>query len=167
MSLPRCWLSGILALAILGLVPVSAQAESDFTKFKDLKNEYVKVTNVQERERSEDRYVEEGGKVVLKKMPYKEVMVTAELIRKPPSTMDTMFGSASNPYLKICLAPFDDTGKALDEDCQNLHFQSLVQGNIGTVTFRLTDEMHRYQFHLVQKIENKESSIKLWVPTED
>jgi len=167
MSQPRpICLATVLAVCLLALLPASVFSASDFTRFKDLKNEYLKVTDVQERTRTEDRYVETAGKVVLTKVPFKEVLVTAELIKRPPSTMDTMFSAGADPALKICLAPFDTSGKALDEDCQAIRFQSMIRGNVGTATFRLTDEMSRYEFHLTQRLPEKGSSIKLWVPTD-
>lgn len=166
MSQTRHWMLGALSLLLLTLLPTPGHGESDFNKYKDLRNDYVKVTNIQERERTEDKYVESAGKVALQKVPYKEVLVTAELIRKPPTTMDTMFGSGSNPYLKICMAPFDTDNKPLDENCLPFHFESMIRGNVGTAAFRITDDMHRYEFHLIQKIDDKGSSIKLWVPTD-
>jgi len=160
------WLSVVIALLVSVLVPAAVVHASDFTRFKDLKNDYLKVTDVAERQRSEDRYVEADGKVELQKVPYKEVLVTAVLIRKPPSTMDTMFSAGANPYLKLCLAPFDAGGKAMDPVCHPIHFESLVKGNVGTASFRLTEDMNRYEFRLTQKLPDKGSAIHLWVPTE-
>ena len=159
-------LPAVVAFLVLALFPASVLRASDFARFKELKNDYLKVTNVEERQRTEDRYVETGGKVELQKVPYKEVLVTATLIKRPPSTMDTMFNADADPYLKICLAPFDASGTAMDEICQALRFQSMTTGNVGTTSFRLTDEMSRYDFHLTQKLPDKGSAIHLWLPTE-
>ena len=98
MSQPRpICLATVLAVCLLALLPASVFSASDFTRFKDLKNEYLKVTDVQERTRTEDRYVETAGKVVLTKVPFKEVLVTAELIKRPPSTMRQL-GAAPSPH---------------------------------------------------------------------
>lgn len=168
MSVPRhAFLTALALLALVLLWSSSTALASDFTRFKDLKNEFIKVTDVRERERNEERYVETGGKVTLQQIPHKEVQVTAELIQKPPSTMTTMFDSGSDPYFKICLAPFDAADKALDEDCQSFHFQTLSKGNVGTATFRLDAAIARYEFHLTKKLPDAGSSIKLWVPTDD
>ncbi len=166
MTLPRfAALLPALALFLAVSVPGLALA-SDLTRFRDLKNEYIKVTDVKEREKSEEKYVDTGGRVELKKIPYKEILVTAELIRKPPSTMENMFGdTATEPYFKVCLVPFDAADKALEEDCQSLRFQSLVAGNVGTAAFRLSDDMARYELRLTQKVPDKGSTIKLWYPS--
>jgi hypothetical protein len=151
-------------LALVCLLPGPGWA-SDLARYKDLRNEYLKVTDVKERERIEERYVDTGGKVTLQKIPYKEVMVTAELTQKPPSNMETMFSdAASNPFFKVCMARFDADGKTLDEDCQSLRFQSLVKGNIGTASFRVTEDTARYAFRVAQKQGDKGTSIKLWTP---
>lgn len=160
------WLVVLLAFVVLASLPSAVLSASDFTRFKKLKNDYLRVTDVEERQRTEDRYVDTGGKVELKKMPYKEVLVTAVLTRKPPSTMDSFLSAKSNPYLKLCLAPFDASGKAMDAICHPLHFESMIKGNIGTASFRLSDEMSRYEFRLTQKLPKKGSAIHLWVPTD-
>ena len=151
---------------VLAAWPAAAGQSMDLGRYKELRNDYVKVTDIKERERFEERYLETGGKVTLQKVPYKEVMITAELVQRPPSSMDTMFaGDAAQPFLKICMAPFDAAGKALDESCETLKFQSFVRGNIGTATFRIEADMARYEFHMIQRQGDKGSAIKLWVPT--
>ena len=156
----------LLVALILTAWPALAGQSIKLDNYKELRNEYVKVTDIKERERFEERYLESGGKVTLQKVPYKEVMVTAEIVQRPPSSMDTMFaGDAAQPFLKVCMAPFDTAGKALDETCETLKFQSLVRGNIGTANFRLEADMARYEFHMVQRKGDKGSAIKLWVPT--
>lgn len=158
----------LLALTLtLVLAALPALAGSmDLGRYKELRNDYVKVTDIKERERFEERYLEAGGKVTLKKVPYKEVMITAEMVQRPPSSMDTMFaGDAAQPYLKICMAPFDADGKALDESCETFKFQSFVRGNIGTANFRIEDGVARYDFRMIQRQGDKGSAIKLWVPT--
>ena len=156
-----------LALVVLlGASPAAAAQSMGLGQYKALRNDYVKVTDIKERERFEERYQDSGGKVTLQKVPYKEVMITAELINKPPSSMDTMFvGDAAQPDLKICMVPFDAAGKALDESCAAFRFQSLVRGNIGTASFRLDADTARYEFHMIQRQGEKGSAIKLWVPT--
>ena len=62
-----------------------------------MRNPYLRVTNIEERQRTEERYVESGGKVSLQQMPYKEVLVTATLLNKPPSSLNTM----DNPEMSI------------------------------------------------------------------
>lgn len=157
-----------LALAALLYVSAALAASpaptSDLTRYKALRNDYVKVTDIKERERTEEQYVESGGKVTLQKVPYKEVLVTAELTQKPPSSMDTMF-SGREPMFRVCMSRFDAADKALDDDCQSLRFQSMVKGNVGTASFRLTEDTARYEFRVAQKQGDKGSGIKLWYPT--
>jgi hypothetical protein len=163
MSLSRRCLAPLALLAILALTAPSAARASDFNQYKDLRNPYLRVTDIKERERFEERYVEVAGKVTLQKLPYKEVMVTAVLTQKPPSSLDTMFDT-SDPYFRVCLQPFESTGQAMEEDCQNFRFQSLVKGNVGTTAFRLVPEAARYDIRVTQKIPDKGSAIKLWNP---
>lgn len=163
MSLSRLCRASLTIAAVLCLsCPVAALA-SDFSQFKDLRNPYLRVTNIEERQRTEERYAESGGKVVLQKLPYKEVMVTAMLLQKPPSSLDTMFDT-SEPYFKVCLQPFDKAGTSLEEECQSFRFQSLVRGNIGTAAFKLVPEAARYEVHVTQKLPDKGSTLKLWNP---
>ncbi len=157
-----CRAFAAVAAVLILAGPIGVRA-SDFTQYKDLRNPYLRVTNIEERQRTEERYAESGGKVVLQKLPYREVMVTAVLVNKPPSSLDTMFDT-SDPYFKVCLQPFDQAGQALDEDCRSFRFQSLVRGNIGTAAFRLAPEAARYEIHVTQKIPDKGSTIKLWNP---
>ncbi|MGD9607936.1 MAG: hypothetical protein AB7U59_00875 [Desulfovibrionaceae bacterium] len=160
--LPRVCLAFLALLAVLAWgMPAAA---SDFQQYKDLRNEYLKVIDVRERVRTEERYVENDGKVTLQKLPFKEVLVTAELVQKPPSNMSTFLDSAKEPYFKLCLTPFDSANQALDKDCQAFRFQSLIKGNVGTASFRLTPEMARYELHLTQQVPNKGAPIKLWSP---
>lgn len=163
-------LSAVIRFLVLSVLlsagPAAAGQSIGLGQYKTLRNEYVKVTDIKERERFEERYQEINGKVTLQKVPYKEVMLTAELIRKPPSSMDTMFvADAAQPDLKICMVPFDAAGKALDESCDIFKFQSFVRGNIGTTSFRLDATTTHYEFHMVQRQGEKGSAIKLWVPT--
>jgi hypothetical protein len=150
-----------LAFLVLASPPVAPA--SDFNQYKDLRNPFLRVTNIEERQRTEERYAETGGKVALQKQPYKEVVITAVLTQKPPSSLDAMF-ETSNPYFKVCLQPFDTAGQAMDDDCKSFHFQSMVKGNVGTSTFRLAPEVSRYEVHVAQKIPDKGSAIKLWNP---
>jgi hypothetical protein len=165
MSLSRLCRAFPVVLLLALVCPARGQT-SDFNQYKDMRNPYLRVTNIEERQRTEERYVESGGKVSLQQMPYKEVLVTATLLNKPPSSLNTMFDS-SDPYFKVCLHPFDKTGAALDDDCQSFRFQSLVRGNIGTAIFRLTPEIARYEIHITQKLPEKSSTIKLWNPYAD
>lgn len=164
MSLP-CrvrWLLPALAVLVLGLPAALSAAE--FPQYKDLRNDYLKVIDLRERDRTEERYMESGGKVTLQRLPYKELTVTAELVQKPPSTMSTMFDSSKEPYFRICLLPFDNAGNKQEEDCQTFRFQSLVRGNVGTASFRLPADLSRYELHLTQKLANKGTGFKLWTP---
>ena len=160
-------LAVFLALAAFAAAPAWGAGQSlSLGAYKELRNDYVKVTDIKERERTEERYQDSGGKVTLQKAPYKEVVVTAEIVQKPPSSMDSVFGGeASQPFTRICMAPFDAAGKALDESCQTFRFQSFVRGNIGTALFRLEPGTARYEFRMVQPQGDKGSAIKLWVPT--
>lgn len=161
-TLPRLVLGALLLLA--ACPAARSLAASDLTRYKELRNDYIKVTDIRERDRSEEQYVESGGKVTLQKIPYKEVMVTAELTQKPPTSMDTMF-SGSEPLFKVCMSRFDAAGKSLEDDCQSLRFQSMVKGNVGTASFRLTPDTVRYEFRVAQKQGDKGSAIKLWYPS--
>lgn len=155
----------VLTLLLASALCPRLTGASDLTRYKELRSDFVKVTDIEERARTEEKYVPTGDKVTLQKVPYKEVIVTAELRRKPPSSMDSLLSDQANPLLRICMSRFDATGKALDDDCQSLHFQSMVKGNVGTAIFRLTDDTARYEFHMAQKPGDKGSSIKLWYPT--
>lgn len=163
MSVCRLCRAFLAIAAVLSLALPAASRASEFTQYKDLRNPFLRVTNIEERQRTEERYAEANGKVALQKLPYKEVLVTAMLLQKPPSSLDTMF-DASNPYFKVCLRPFDQAGKTLDEDCRNFRFQSLVRGNIGTATFRLSPEIARYEIHVTRKLPDKGGALKLWNP---
>ena len=164
--MPHAVIRFLAVFLVLAAVPAVAGQSLDLGRYKELRNDYVKVTDIKERERFEERYIDTGGKVTLQKVPYKEVMITAEMVQRPPSNMDTMFaGDAAQPFLKICMAPFDAAGKALDESCGTFKFQSFVRGNIGTANFRIEADMARYEFHMIQRQGDKGSSIKLWVPT--
>ena len=154
-----------LTLAICSLVAVVATA-SDLTTYKDLHNDFVKVTDVRERQRTEERYVPSGNQVTLQKVPYKEVVVTAELRRKPPASMDAFFsGTEGQPLLKVCMIRFDAAGQRLEDSCQALKFESMVKGNVGTTIFRLPDDTARYELHMAEAKGDKGSAIKLWYPT--
>lgn len=154
-------------LAALAAAPAWGAGQSlSLGAYKELRNDYVKVTDIKERERTEERYQDSGGKVTLQQVPYKEVMVTAEVVQKPPSSMDSVLGGDVNqPFTRICMAPFDAAGKALDESCQTFRFQSFVRGNIGTALFRLEPGTARYEFRMIQRQDDKGSAIKLWFPT--
>ncbi|MHC1791266.1 hypothetical protein [Solidesulfovibrio sp.] len=154
-------------LLVLAALPALAAQTSDFNRYKTLRNDYVKVIDVKERERFEERYVETAGKVTLQKVPYKEVLVTAEMVQKPPSSMDAMFtANAAQPFLKICMVPFGPGDAALEEVCETFKFQSFVRGNIGTAAFRPSPDTARYDFRMIQRQGDKGAAIKLWVPTD-
>ncbi|WP_428563944.1 MAG: hypothetical protein ACP59X_01335 [Solidesulfovibrio sp. DCME] len=158
----------ILLWAVLWAASPAAglAAGLDLGRYKDLRNDFVKVTDIRERERVEERYVPAGGKVTLAKVPYKEVVVTGELRQKPPSSMDTMFsGAEGQPLLKVCMVPFDDKDQRLEEECQSLKFESMVKGNVGTALFRLPEGTARYEFRMPEVKGDKGSAIKLWYPT--
>ena len=164
-ALRRLSLPALVLLVVTVVVAPRLAAASDLTRYKELRNEFIKVTDITERERTEERYVPTGDKVTLQKVPYKEIVITAELRQRPPSNMDTLFGNQANPAFRICMARFDAAGKPMDDDCQSLHFQSMVKGNVGTAIFRLSDDTARYEFRVAQKQPDKGSAIKLWYPT--
>ncbi|EFL49513.1 conserved hypothetical protein [Solidesulfovibrio fructosivorans JJ]] len=155
----------VFILLLATVLPPRPAGASDLTRYKELRNDFVKVTDIEERMRTEEKYVPTGNKVTLEKVPYKEVVVTAELRRKPPSSMDSLLSDQANPLLRICMSRFDAADKPLDDDCQSLHFQSMVKGNVGTAVFRLTEDTARYEFRVAQKQGDKGSAIKLWYPT--
>lgn len=158
----------ILLWAVLWAIAPAAglAAGLDLGRYKDLRNDYVKVTDIRERERLEERYVPSASKVTLSKVPYKEIVVTGELRQKPPSSMDTMFaGDEGQPLLKICLVAFDAADKRLDEECQSLRFESMVKGNVGTALFRLPEGAARWEFRMPEIKGDKGSAIKLWYPS--
>ncbi|MEA5090316.1 hypothetical protein [Solidesulfovibrio sp.] len=161
--------SFLLACALLfaASFPTAAPAAGlELSRYKDLRNAYMKVTDIQERERSEEKYVPSGGKVTLQKVPYKEVVVTGELRQKPPASMDAMFGGGEGqPLLKVCMARYDASGALLEEECQGLRFESMVKGNVGTALFRIPEGTARYEFRLPEAKGDKGSAIKLWYPT--
>lgn len=168
--MPRFGLFSVLllsALLLFGLCCLPGPADaSDLTQYKHLRNAYVKVTDVRERTRTEERYVPVGGQVRLENVPYKEVLVTAELRQRPPSNMDSMFGSGQVPaYLKVCMARFDAKDEKIEDQCQALRFESRVKGNVGTATFRLPEDTARYEIHMAEEKGDTGSAIKLWYPT--
>ncbi|WP_300161669.1 hypothetical protein [Solidesulfovibrio sp.] len=164
---------GVLLLALAAVLlppaalPTPARAAGlELSRYKDLRNEYMKVTDIKERERTEERYVPSAGKVTLKQVPYKEVLVTAELRQKPPSSMDSMFGASdAQPFLKVCMARFDAADKLIEEECQGLRFESMVKGNVGTAMFRVPEGTARYDIRMAEAKGDKGSAIKLWYPT--
>lgn len=155
------------ALAVLACVLCTGLARaSDLTQYKELRNAFVKVTDVRERERFEERYVPTGNKVTLQKVPYKEVVVTAELRQKPPASMDAFFGGEEGqPLLKVCMARFDAGNQRLEDECQAFKFVSMVKGNVGTAIFRVPTDTARYEIHMAEVKGDKGSAIKLWYPT--
>lgn len=151
-----------LAVALL-LLALPAQAE--FGAYKDLRNDFMKVIAIKEFDKTEEKFVDVGGRVENKVVPYKEIRVTAELTQKPPSTLDGMFGDENAiPFFKICMIPYDAAGQALEDTCKALRFESLVKGNIGAALFRLPDGATRYEFTVIKKVPSKSDSIKLWYP---
>ncbi|MFP5258670.1 MAG: hypothetical protein ACLGQH_06570, partial [Acidobacteriota bacterium] len=58
----------LLVVLILTAWPALAGQSLKLDGYKDLRNEYVKVTDIKERERFEERYLESGGKVTLQKV---------------------------------------------------------------------------------------------------
>jgi len=160
-------LTSLAALTLtLTSLPIAQSAASDLMQYKELRNDYIKVTDIKERTRTEERYLENAGKVTLQKVPYKEVIVTAELSQKPPSSVESMLGGSAvtDPLFKICLVPFDAADQRLEEICESVRFQTLVKGNVGTALFRPTENTARYQFRVNQKQGDKGSAIKLWSP---
>ncbi len=158
-SLPGC----VLCLLILA-VPSFAQLK----QYKDLRNDYIKVIDVRDLDKTEEKYVDVGGKLELKEVTRKTVRVTAEIMRKPPATMSNMFNDEkAEPFFKICLAAFDASDKKIgDDDCESFKFGAWVKGNIGAAVFELPDGMTRYELSMIKDVAKKGDAFKIWVPTD-
>ncbi len=158
-------LSAFLLPAAL-LASLTPAAAADLKLYKDLQNDYIKVTSVKETEKIEEKYVDVGGRLELKKIPRKEVLVTAEITNKPPSTMENMFGDPqAEPFFKICATFYDQNDTPGDEECQAIRFHRPVKGDIGTLGIPYPPEAVRYALRLIKRVDSTSGPIKLWVPT--
>jgi hypothetical protein len=161
MNRPRTPLFAALALLALSM---TARAD-DLKLYKDLQNDYIKVTSVKETEKTEEKYVDVGGRLELRKVPRREVLITAEITNKPPSTMDNMFGDPqAEPYFKVCATFYDQNDAPGDEECQAIRFHRPVKGDIGTLGIPYPPEAVRYALRLIKRVDSPSGPIKLWVP---
>ncbi len=151
----------------LALLAAARNAPADDLKlYKDLQNDYIKVTSVKETEKIEEKYVDVGGRLELRKVPRKEVLVTAQIVRKPPSTMQNMFGDPqAEPFFKICATFYNQDNAPGDEECQAIRFHRPVAGDIGTLGIPYPPEAVRYALRLIKRVDASSSAFKLWVPT--
>ncbi|MFZ5812204.1 MAG: hypothetical protein ACOY4F_09195 [Thermodesulfobacteriota bacterium] len=154
----------LAALALLALAMTALAA--DLKLYKDLQNDYIKVTSVKETEKTEEKYVNVGGRLELQKVPHREVLITAEITNKPPSTMDNMFGDPqAEPFFKVCVTFYDQNDAPGDEECQAIRFHRPVKGDIGTLGIPYPPEAVRYALRLIKRVDSTSGPIKLWVPT--
>lgn len=150
------------ALCLLAVAPAFAQ----LNQYKDLRNDYIKVIDVREQDKTEEKYVDVGGRLELQALTRKTARVTAEITAKPPPTMANMFNDEKAvPFFKICLTAFDGDAKLGDEDCKAFKFNKWVRGDIGVAVFDLPEGLTRYDLHVIKDVPNKSESFKLWVPT--
>jgi len=156
-----------LAVAILLTGLPDGRAYADNLKlYKDLHNDYIQVTGVKETEKTEEKYVDVGGRLELRQVPRKELTITARIVRKPPSTMNNMFGDPqAEPFFKVCVTFYDADDAAGDEECQAIRFHRPVEGDIGTLGIPFPPEAARYALRLIKRVDSTSSPFKLWVPT--
>jgi len=155
-------------MAVMLLAALSAPARAQLKQYKELRNNFIKVIDVREMDKTEEKYVDVGGKLELKEVTRKTLRVTAEIVSKPPTTMSNMFNDEkAEPFFKICLASYDaKDAKIGDDDCGSFKFSAWVKGNIGVEVFDLPEGMSRYELSMVKDVSKKGESFKLWVPTE-
>lgn len=150
------------ALCLSAVLPAFAELK----QYKDLRNDYIKVIDVREQDKTEEKYVDVGGKLELQELARRTLRVTAEIIAKPPPTMDNMFNDEKGvPFFKVCLTAFNEDAKLGDEDCKAFKFNKWVRGDIGVAVFDLPKELTRYDLRVVKDAPNKSESFKLWIPT--
>jgi hypothetical protein len=161
-----CRMSPLLFLAALVIQLAGGPALADDLKlYKDLQNEFIQVTSVKETEKVEEKYVEVGGRLELQKVPRKDLAITARIVRKPPSTMDNVFGDPqSEPFFKICVTFFDAEDKPGDEECQAIRFRRPVEGDIGTLGIPYPSDAARYALRLIKRVDSSSTPFKLWTP---
>jgi len=152
------------AALVIHFVVGSAQAD-DLKLYKDLQNEFIQVTSVKETEKVEEKYMEVGGRLELQKVPRKELVITARIVRKPPSTMNNVFGDPqAEPFFKICVTFYDADDKPGDEECQAIRFRRPVEGDIGTLGVPYPPESTRYALRLIKRVDSSSTPFKLWTP---
>jgi len=162
---PR-FFSVLAAAMLLACVAVGPAFADDLKLYKELHNEFIQVTNVKETEKTEEKYIEVGGRLELQKVPRKELTITARIVRKPPSTMDNLFGDEqAEPFFKVCVTFYDAEDKAGDEECRGIRFHRPVEGDIGTLGILYPPEAARYALRLIKRVDSTSSPFKLWVPT--
>lgn len=97
-------------------------------------------------------------------MPYKEVMLTAELILKPPSSMDTMFVAVRPSRIsKYAWSPSTRPARPLMNPVISLNFRVRSWQYWHDKRNRMPTT--RYEFPWSSARAKKGSAIKLWVPT--
>ncbi len=155
----------ILTAALCLSVVLPAFAE--LNQYKDLRNDYIKVIDIRDQSKTEEKYVDVGGKLELQELERKTLRVTAEIVSKPPPTMANMFNDEKAvPFFKICLSAFDGDAKLGDDVCKAFRFNKWVRGDIGVAVFDLPEGMTRYDLRVIKDVPNKSEGFKLWVPTE-
>jgi hypothetical protein len=159
-------LPALFFAAMLTCLAGGRASADDLKLYKDLHNEFIQVTNVQETEKVEEKYVEVAGHLQLQKVPRKELKITARIVRKPPSTMDNVFGDPqAEPFFKVCVTFYDAEDKPGDEECQSIRFHRPVEGDIGTLGIPYPPEAVKYALRLIKRVDSTSSPFKLWVPT--
>jgi len=152
--------------AMLCLLAAAVSASAQLKQYKDLRNAYIKVIDVREQDKTEEKYLETDGKLELTELVRKTLRITAEIIAKPPPTMDNMFNDEQAvPYFKVCLTAFNGEAKLGDEDCKAFKFNKWVRGDIGVAVFNLPEGLTRYDLRVIKDVPNKGEGFKLWVPT--
>ncbi|NDY56754.1 hypothetical protein G3N56_08350 [Desulfovibrio sulfodismutans] len=158
--------STLAAAMLLTWAAVDPLCADDLKLYKDLHNEFIQVTNVQETEKVEEKYIEVAGHLELQKVPRKELKITARIVRKPPSTMDNVFGDPqAEPFFKVCVTFYDAQDNPGDEECQAIRFHRPVEGDIGALGIPYPPGAARYALRLIKRVDSTSSPFKLWVPT--
>ncbi|KUG29202.1 hypothetical protein ASZ90_000904 [hydrocarbon metagenome] len=158
-----------MAAAVLSVCAATGPVFADDLKlYKDLHNDYIQVTGVKETTKTEEKYVDVGGRLELRQVPRKELTISARIVRKPPSTMDNMFGDTqAEPFFKVCATFYDADDTASDEECQAIRFRRPVEGDIGTLSILYPPEATRFALRLIKRVDSTSTPFKLWVPTTD
>ncbi|MEF3698194.1 hypothetical protein [Desulfolutivibrio sp.] len=157
--------STLAVATLLTWAAVDQVFADDLKLYKELHNDYIQVTGVKETEKTEEKYVDVGGRLELQKVPHKELTITARIVRKPPSTMDNLFGDEqAEPFFKVCATFYDAEDNAGDEECRGVRFHRPVEGDIGTLGFPYPPEAARYALRLIKRVDSTSTPFKLWVP---
>ncbi len=140
----------------------------DKKEIASLHNDYVKVLEVKETEQTEEKFINDGSKAALKHVPFKNISIVAELLKKPPMKLDTVFSSNKKiPELRVCIYERNELGKLVREGtCETFLFETLSSGSIGTASFHFPPDFNDYGIKLADKQPNKGSTFELWTPNE-